>query len=330
VKALVVRLGALGDIVHTGPAVSALVDGGWEVHWAVEARHRPLLDLFALPIHVVATDWMRPGAALAGLKRLRGEAYDVALDFQGLLKSAMVARGSGARRVVGFEARTLREPAARWLYTEHVDPGDHGHVIAKNLALVRHLGLPAERFRLPLKAEQSSVEAAVRIECGGQYAVLNPGAGWPNKQWPPDRFGEIAARIRDGYGWRSVVVWGPGERGLAESVVAAARDSAICAPPTTLADLLALLAGGQVVVAGDTGPIHLAAAAGAPIVGIYGPTDPHRNGPWSPDDLCVSRFDRCRCHHKRRCIHPPWCLESITIDEVMAAVNERIARGPST
>jgi heptosyltransferase-1 len=329
VKALVVRLGALGDIVHAVPAVAVLTGAGASVDWAVEGRHRPVLDLFDLPVRAIAADWARPAAAFRELVELRTRSYDVAIDFQGLLKSAIVARGSGATRVVGFTPGELREPMARWLYTERADPGDYQHVIDKNVALVRWLGLEGGARRVPLKPIMSPVVDLVRGDCGDAYAIINPGAGWPNKRWPPERFGELAARVRDAHGWRSAVVWGPGERALAEAVVAASRGSAVTAPPTSLSDLVALLAHARVVVAGDTGPIHLAAAAGSPIVGLYGPTDPARNGPWSSDDVCVSRFAACRCHHKRRCVRPPWCLDAISVDEVMAAVNERVARGPS-
>ena len=116
----------------------------------------------------------------------------------------------------------------------------------------------------------------------------------------------------------------PGEEDLARAVVAASDGAASLAPPTSLGELLAVVGAAGLVVSGDTGPLHLAAALGTPIVGIYGPTDPGRNGPWSPDDVTLSRHGACACHHQRRCTAAAWCLETLTVDEVSAAVDRRL------
>jgi heptosyltransferase-1 len=154
--------------------------------------------------------------------------------------------------------------------------------------------------------------------------VLNPGAGWPNKQWPPEKFGAVAAAVQKSHGLPWVVVWGPGEESLARRVEESSAGAAMLAPPTGLSDLMALVQRAAIVVAGDTGPIHLAAAAGTPVVGLYGPTSPGRNGPWLKSDICVSRFEACTCHHKRRCTAAAWCLDTITVDEVVEAVGRRL------
>jgi ADP-heptose:LPS heptosyltransferase len=121
------------------------------------------------------------------------------------------------------------------------------------------------------------------------------------------------------------VAWGPGEESLAAAVVAAAGGAAVAAPATSLGELLAVVAAAGLVVSGDTGPLHLAAALGTPIVGIYGPTDPARNGPWSPADVTLSRNRTCACHHQRRCTAAVWCLGALGADEVAAAVDRRLA-----
>ena len=187
---LVVRLGALGDIVHTVPAVAAITRAlpGARIDWLVERKHRPVLDLFDLDVRPIEIEGGSVGAFLGAMRGLRANGYDVALDFQGLLKSAILARGSGARRVVGFSRDALREPMAGRFYTEDVTPGTARHVIAKNLALVRAVGVESDEIRVPLK--RSSEERSKE-----RLAVLNPGAGWPNKQWPPDRFGAVAAGL---------------------------------------------------------------------------------------------------------------------------------------
>jgi len=144
----------------------------------------------------------------------------------------------------------------------------------------------------------------------------------------PVRLGAIASALRDAHGLTSVVLWGPGEESLAREVVASSGGAAILSPQTSIADLVALSRGAALFVSGDTGPAHIAAAVGTPIVGIYGPTRPSRNGPWSPDDVTVSRDAVCECHHLRRCRRETMCLSDIQVDEVWKAVERRLAGAP--
>jgi ADP-heptose:LPS heptosyltransferase len=125
------------------------------------------------------------------------------------------------------------------------------------------------------------------------------------------------------------VLWGPGERHLAEQVVASTGGAALLSPQTSIADLVALARGAAIMVSGDTGPTHIAAAVGTPLVGIYGPTRPERNGPWQPADVTVSRADTCECHHLRRCRRETMCLMDIAAAEVIEAVERRLAAEPA-
>jgi heptosyltransferase I len=122
------------------------------------------------------------------------------------------------------------------------------------------------------------------------------------------------------------VLWGPREEPLAQEVVAASDGAAILTPQTTIADLVALGRGAMLMVSGDTGPTHIAAAVGTPIVSLFGPTRPQRNGPWSPKDVAVSRDTICQCHHLRRCRLPSMCLLDIQVDDVLSAIDRRLAR----
>jgi ADP-heptose:LPS heptosyltransferase len=158
------------------------------------------------------------------------------------------------------------------------------------------------------------------------YIVLNPGAAWPNKRWPADRFGLLAAAMFERTGLRSLVTWGPSEQDLARAVVAASSGSAAAAPPTEIADLAVLMRDASLVVAGDTGPLHIAAAVGTPIVGLYGPTWPERNGPWAPDDEVMSRASSCGCHYKRKCLRGDPCIDQITLSDVTDAAVRRLAK----
>jgi lipopolysaccharide heptosyltransferase I len=327
---LIVRLGALGDVVHAIPAAAALRAAfpDARIDWLVDARHRGMVDLVTAIDRVLVV----PRSSIAGwthaVRDLRQVPYDVALDLQGLLKSAVFARASGAPRVIGFSIWHLREKTARPFYSEAgaSADGETEHVIYKNLRLLQTVGVTDERITFPLAHVDSPAVAAVRSAIGTQpFAMINPGAAWPNKRWPPERFGEVAAFVRDVRGLPSIVLWGPGEDALARAVVDASSGAARMAPPTSIGDLLALGREASLMVSGDTGPLHIAAAAGTPTVAIFGPTDPHRNGPWSDADIVVSRYESCGCHYDRKCRQASWCLNGVSVAEVTAAVQHRLS-----
>jgi lipopolysaccharide heptosyltransferase I len=324
-RILIVRMSALGDIVHALPVLAALGEAfpRAEIDWLAEAAYAGVLELVdGIANRVV----VRPGYRNA-LRFLRQRRYDAAIDLQGLIKSAAAARLSGARRVIGFQARALREPGAAWFYHEAVPVPDAVHVIQKNLSVLPALGVPAGPARFPLRIAPSAVADELSAAAPAGYVLLNPGAAWPNKRWEPARFGEVASRLRDSRALPSFVLWGRGEADLAERVVTASRGAAHRAPATSLADLVAVARGARLMISGDTGPAHLAAAVGTPLVGLYGPTWPERNGPWDPADEVVSRADTCRCHHKRECQVGRVCINEITVDDVYAAAERRLAKG---
>jgi lipopolysaccharide heptosyltransferase I len=328
-RLLVVRLGSLGDLIHTLPAVAAIraAHPGLEIDWLVDRVHADLLALVPGLSRVVTLGERSAKGWLAARRELRARSYDVALDFQGLIKSAILARLSGARRVVGFDRASLREPAAAFCYSDTVAAAESGHVIHKNLRLAAAMGARADRLEFPIRHVDSPVLQALRDRGLTAFAVMNPGAAWPNKCWPPPMFGEVAGHLADRHGLPSLVLWGPGEQSRADAVAAAAGGSAVVAPPTTLVDLVAIMRGASIVVSGDTGPLHIAAAAGAPVVAIFGPTDPARNGPWAPADVSLSRYDRCACHYERQCRRDEagWCLGTIAVSDVKDAIDRRLA-----
>lgn len=329
---LIVRLGALGDVVHAIPAAAALRAAfpDARIDWLVDAKHRSIVDLVTVVDRVIAIEGRTMGGWVDGVRRLRQARYDIALDFQGLMKSAVFARASGAARVAGFSIWHLREKGARTLYseTDATAESEEGHVIQKNLHLLRVLGIESTRVEFPLARVHSAVAADARRLVGSTpFAILNPGAAWPNKRWMAARFGEVAAFLREVRGVTSLVLWGPGEEALAQSVVDASGGAALLAPATQVVDLIDLARSASLIVSGDTGPLHIASAVGVPAVAIYGPTDPRRNGPWHDDDLAVSRFESCDCHYQRSCSRQDWCLEKIPVAEVTAAIQQRFASG---
>jgi len=330
---LIVRLGALGDIVHTIPAAAALRQAFSEarIDWLVEARHRSMVDLVIGVDRAVVLERPSISGWLDIARRMREGVYDIAIDFQGLMKSAVLARASGARRVIGFSVWHLREKGARAFYSEiyRDTPAERAdHIVRQNLMLLRSLGISDMTIRFPLREVRSPALDEIHAALGGEhpFALINPGAAWPNKRWPPDRFGEIAAFLQEVRALPSFVLWGPGEEGLAGAVVERSGGAARVAPATRVADLVAVSRAASLMVSGDTGPLHIAAAVGTPTVSLFGPTDPHRNGPWSPDDVAVSRYGTCGCHYERRCKKDEWCLESIAVSEVTAAIQQRSQR----
>jgi lipopolysaccharide heptosyltransferase I len=317
---LIVRLGSLGDVIHAIPGVAALIDRHRDarVDWIVDPRYVDLVKSVQRIGRVIPFDTRQGLGSLIGTARwLRRERYDAVIDLQGLIKSAVLARIAGARRTIGFTSDHLREPLARVFYTETHDPGGVVHVIDQDLALMRALGVQEMTVRFPL-------DVPPRATPNG-YVLINPGAAWPNKRWPPDRFGALAAAIRERHGLRSLVLWGPGEEAVAAAVVASSRGAAEPAPATSITDILAVAKNASLMVSGDTGPLHMAGAVGTPIVALFGPTRAERNGPWSPADITISRFDRCVCHYERRCRRDRPCIDDITVDEVVAAVERRVA-----
>jgi heptosyltransferase I len=327
---LIVRLGALGDVVHAIPAAAAIRTAfpGARIDWLVDARYREIVDLVSVVDHAIPLE--RP--ALRGwthaMRALRQATYDVAIDLQGLLKSAVLARASGAARVIGFSIWHLREKTARPFYSE-AGGSEGGHVVEKNLRLLQTLGIDDREIRFPIsEAASTALERfRERVQAERPFALINPGAAWPNKRWPAERFGELAAFIHDACGMTPVVIWGPGEEALTASVIAASTGTAIAAPPTGITDLIAFARAAALMVSGDTGPLHIATAVGTPTVSLFGPTDPHRNGPVRADDVVVSRYESCGCHYDRGCHEAAWCLADVTVAEVSAAVQRRLSTG---
>lgn len=343
-RILVVRMSSLGDVVHTIPVVAALRRALPDAHldWLVDGRYGELVELVPVVDHVVAarasgrSDWR----ALPGVVRmLRTSRYDVALDLQGLLRSAAIARLSGARRVIGFKPAHLREPMARFLYTEAHEIGQPVHVVEKSLALAGALGARSEKWEFPISEPPGATSAAARDLLGMSpteaFVLINPGSAWSSKCWPPERYGALAARLSSEEALRSVITWGPGEEARAQAVADASSGAAMPSPPTSLVDLIAIARAASIVVAGDTGPLHIAAAVGTPVVGVYGPSDPRRNGPWDPLDDVVSPRTGCRCQSSRvgsggvvvrRCVQSTPCLSEISVEDVAAAVARRLHR----
>ena len=340
-RILLVKLGSIGDIVHTLPALAAIRRQypGAGLGWVVEKRSAEILRGNPLIDHLIEIDTsaLRKRLPVNQLIRdlrlqvgqLRKLRFDIALDFQGLLKSASIAKLSGAKKRWGFAGRALREPASRIFLTDTVKIPEGTHVIRKNLMLANAaLGIDeaSPEFDFPIAtASKDAAEAdSIMSQAGPRFAILNPGGGWPTKLWPAENYGGLADRLWADLGLKSVIVCGPKESALADRAEAASHSQAIVRSRPDLKTLVELAKKATVYVGGDTGPTHLAMAAGTPIVGIFGPTEWWRNGSIAPDDICVERTDiDCRVNcHRRSC--SKWICMDIDVERVFEAVRQRI------
>lgn len=340
-RILFVKLGAIGDIVHALPALAAvrraLPDA--ELDWVAEKRSaeilrdNPLLsNLIEVDTHSFRSTWS-PDRILSQIRQqtsmLRSRDYDVAIDLQGLLKSAAIAKISGARRRIGFDKANLREPAARLMYTSKLAVRKEVNVIDKNLELVRaafaiETGEISYDFPIRTKAEHRLEADAIASRSAGPFALLNPGGGWVTKLWRAADYGKLARRLREEVGIEPIVVTGPGESHLAAEAQENAGGIELIQAEPSLKGFYELAKRAVVYVGGDTGPTHIAVAAGAPVVSIFGPTEWWRNGSPKADDICVGRDDiGCRVDcHRRTC--SKWICMDISVETVVDAVFRRI------
>jgi heptosyltransferase I len=331
-RVLIVRLGAMGDILHAMPAVTSLRESHphWFLGWAVEPRWQvlfrptsgdtPLVD----QIHPVkAKEWARSPLAPATLREihemrreLRAQRYDVCVDLQGAVRSALLGRLAGAPRMLGEDEP--RERPARWLFPERV-PTRGLHVIEQALEVCN--AIAGEKLALIeplLPRDRQSEMWAENLLKNARSVLLNPGAGWGAKRWPAERYGKLAACLHAA-GYQVFVNAGPGEEEIAARVIETSGGLAQ-APDFTLERLIATTRRISLLIAGDTGPLHLACALGKPVVGIFGPTEPKRNGPFGVP-FRVLRHPASKRDHTRRA-EPEAGLLTIPVNEVFAAAME--------
>lgn len=340
----------MGDILHAMPAVTALRRShpDWFLGWAVEPRWQPLFRDAGggMPLidrmHLAnAKAWARSPVSrqtfheIGELRReLHAERYDVCVDLQGAVRSGLLARAAGAPRIVG-EARP-REPLARWLFHERISTRGT-HVIEQAIEVCNAIAGDRLEPTLPVFPADPESEAWAKSllidkigAANGPVVLLSPGAGWGAKRWPPERYGQLAAKL-DAAGCRVLVNVGPEERAIAGAVLEAARAApgaeqlGVTAPEFSLSRLIAVTRRASLVIAGDTGPLHLACALGKPVVGIFGPTDPKRNGPFGVP-FRVLRHPESKRDHARRAA-PEAGLLTILPDQVFAAAMDLLQRG---
>ncbi len=329
-RVLIVRLGSMGDIVHALPAVHALRRRFPQARldWLVERKWAPLLECAAVASNVLPLDRDSWGALWQAIRGLRRTRYDWAIDFQGLYKSAVCAWLSGAARRIGHGQ--TREGGASQFYTLSVATTLNLHVAHMHLTLANVLGatdgLPVfPEFTTPPAAEAFADRALAEHRLDKFYAV-SPGGGWRSKLWPAEEYGHLHRRLAERYGLRAVVSFGPGEKALAESLRMVAGDP----PPVVLTmdipQLIAVLRRCEFFVGADTGPLHLAAALGRPVVALFGPTDPLRNGPVGTQHIVIRNAAQAETTYKRG-DHYSAAMQSIRVEQVLDAVARVLRNG---
>ncbi len=281
---LVVRLGSLGDIVHTFPAVAALRESfpNSEIIWLTHARWKLLVGSSGLPSKIWTTETRAISSLLKIIREIRAMDFDVAIDYQGLWKSASLPFLARVNRRIGFSAESVREFGVPLLYTDRVH-ATSAHIADQNGELSLRAGAHSAVADLALQPPPMDDEALSKfMHTRGveRYVVLSPGGGWRSKCWPADRFGNLCRMIGKTLSLRCVVNYGPGEDDIASKVRAASGDADPLLFNGDLGPLMSLLRHALCVVGGDTGPVHLAVALGTPAVALFGPTDPARNGPY--------------------------------------------------
>ncbi len=344
-KVLIVRLGSMGDVIHALPAVAALRQAfpNAKIGWAIEERwsellrapsakpysplspQRPLVDL----VHTVNTFKWRSNLLSSQTRRevkelkrtLRIEKYDAAIDFQGALKSAVIARWAKASAIYGFSAP--REKFARRLYSQKVQVAGT-HIVEQNLSLAE--ALAQEKLKMPAAllphddAAEQKMQQWLEEHRISSFILLNPGAGWGAKQWPAERYGHVAKQLAAD-GLSCLINFGPREETLAKTVQ---QESGGIAQPVncSISELIALTRHARLFIGGDTGPMHLAAALGVPVVAIFGPTDPARNGPFATCNVVLrnSASLTSYSHHD----NADEGLLQISVQDVLAAARELV------
>jgi len=336
---LVVRLGSLGDIVHTFPAVAALRKSfpAAEIIWLTHARYKLLVQSSGLASKIWTTETRNLSSLIKTIREIRAASFDTAIDYQGLWKSASLPFLAGVKCRIGFSPDSVRESGVPLLYTDRVH-ATSTHVADQNGELSKRAGAqnPVANFHLdpsPLQTEELS--KLLRTDVTKHYVVLSPGGGWRSKCWPPERFGALCKKIFQSLSLRCLINYGPGEEDLASRVREASGDADPALFNGDLGALMSLLSSAVCVVGGDTGPLHLAVALGTPVVALFGPTDPARNGPYrntsgsspsaaqssvrqNPHDIVLRAPNVVTTHHRQDHAHPS--MLEIQVDAVFDAV----------
>jgi lipopolysaccharide heptosyltransferase I len=322
-RILIIKPSAIGDVVHALPVLN-LLRRHWpaaKIDWLVTPACAGLLEGHPQLDEVVLFNrrhygpgWYKPAIAWEFIRwtyQLRRRRYDLVIDLQGLFRSGWLAWATGAPRRIGFA--NAREGG--WIfYTQRIHAGTvDQHAVERYLKLAQALGCSTGPIEFHLAVSDADHQAAsVLLEGEEPFAVLLPGTNWPTKRWPIEHFAALVGPLRERFGLRAIVAGGPDESQLAQQIPGAVN----LAGRTTLGQLTALLQRADLIIANDSGPMHIAAALGRPLVSLFGPTNPVRTGPFNRADSVLRINIACSPCYSRKCTHQS-CLRWLSPDDVL-------------
>ncbi len=325
-RVLIVKLSSMGDLFHALPAVHVLKQcADAKIDWVVQSEYADLVGCFPEVDHVITFPRRRfLRQATVFLRALRREPYDLVVDLQGLLKSALTARLARARARVG--PGFCREGAGHFYSvrpSRAIRRQPRRHAVIENLDTVAYLGLQTDEPVFPVQFPR------VELAGTGPHIGLVPGTRWPSKNWPAEYFGQLADGFRHAIGGSVHLIGGPADRQRCRTLMQGRSTEGMydLSGSLDLVRLGGVLQALDIVVTNDTGPMHMAAAAGTPVVALFGPTDPLRTGPWGAGHrvLRARPLPDCAPCFQRRCSRGHGeCMSRIPVESVLAAVKEML------
>ncbi len=332
-KILIIKLSSIGDVIHTLPVLRALREGflerGRKVHidWLVEEEASGILKDHPLIDEVIVVKnrgWFRnTGENIKKARELASRGYDIVIDFQGLLKSGIWVLFSGGKRRVGFS--NARELSHLFL-NEKLPPYDPDrHAVDRYMDLARYVSGYSGGVDFSISVGQGPRDAVLEllreggIGPGEPFFVVVPGARWPTKLWSDKKFSEFIALAKKRFSLGAVIVGGPADRDRLQRIIEGAGTGALnLAGRTTLKELYVLTSMSRFVLTVDSGPMHVAAAAGARVVALFGPTAPWRTGPYGEGHVIVRKALECSPCFLKNCSDPR-CMKEISVEDVLCA-----------
>lgn len=331
-KILIIKPSSLGDIIHSLPFLNAIKNHftSSEIHWVVAKGFESLLETHPMIkklIIIHKDDWKNLRnikSTLAELSEiyseLRNESYDIVIDLQGLLRSGLLAYATGAPIRIGF---TEAREGSTMFYTHKIEGGKDIHAVDRYLKIASAIGCDLNEiiFPMPLSIESENIKALKASL--GRYAVIVPGARWKTKQWSAERFAQLINLLKI----NSIIVGSKNDKTISEYIVSQTGDKALSmAGRTTINELIHLIRGAKIVITNDSGPMHIAAACGIPVVAIFGPTNPLRTGPYGKHHIIIKSNEPCSPCYKRRC-RSVKCLNEISAEHIYQIIKEKGAIG---
>ncbi|MFZ5997243.1 MAG: lipopolysaccharide heptosyltransferase II [Nitrospirota bacterium] len=331
-KVLIIKPSSLGDVVHSLPFLDAMNETfrTAEIHWVIARGLEGLLDSHPMvhKLWIINKDQWKNVRRIKGtvtevrelFRALRNERFDITVDLQGLLRSGLITRATLAPIRVGFgEARE----GSGLFYTHKVTGGREIHAVDRYLKIAAALGCEIKAVRFPLPLIKESKKVQLLKEEMGSYAVIVPGARWMTKRWPARRFGTIASFLP----MRSVVIGALSDAEMGKEIESASGGKAwSMAGKTDLKELISIIRGARLAITNDSGPMHIAAACGIPVVAIFGPTNPVRTGPYGKNNAILQTDAVCAPCYKKSC-KTMRCMDDVTIERVLKAINSVMRNG---